>query len=74
MKRFLIIFLLVVFFSGCATILFPSRLLEQPENTLYQFDYGMCVVDIVLWGIAGVLYDIVTGALWIPYPPEQEIE
>lgn len=68
MKSLIIILLIAATVcAGCATVFYPSRLHEQPEGTEYSFDYGMCVVDIICWGLIGLSYDIITGALWIPY-------
>lgn len=68
MKILLIILLItMIVCAGCATVLYPSRMHDQPEDTTYQFDYGMCFVDVVCWGLLGLIYDVITGAIWIPY-------
>lgn len=69
--KFMLIVLLIFSIIGCATVFYPSRLKEQPEDTIYQFDIGMCFVDVFFWGIFGIIYDSITGAIWIPYTPEE---
>lgn len=76
MKKKITIMIMTMIFlfsiSGCATILFPSRLEKQPEGTEYVIDLPILVLDLLLWGTFGVMYDLCTGAAWVPYSPEDE--
>ncbi len=56
---------------GCATMFYPSRTRQQRPGTLYTYDFGMMVVDILFTPFTlGWLIDTITGAIWIPYHPD----
>lgn len=64
-KIVLILLLLGVVLTGinCATIVFPSRTYQMPEQRS-EVDYPMLALDLLLTGPLGVLVDYTTGAIY----------
>jgi hypothetical protein len=70
MKKIILVLLLIgLLLTGinCATIVYPSRTYQMPEQRS-EVDYPMLVLDLLLTGPLGILVDYTTGAIYTAKP------